>query len=971
MNYKELSSYRVIEEKRIDELGTDAVLMEHKKTKAKVVLFPNEEDNKVFYIGFRTPPTDSTGVAHIVEHSVLCGSAKYPVKDPFVELCKSSLNTFLNAMTFPDKTIYPVASCNDKDFSNLMDIYLDAVFYPNMHRNEKIFRQEGWHYEMESAESDLTLNGVVYSEMKGVYSSSEDIVREKIMEALYPDSIYGVESGGHPDVIPKLSYEDFLDFHSRYYHPSNSYIFLYGNMDMAEKLDYMDREYLSKFDYLELDSSIGMQKPFAPKDIVCEYPITEEEDLEENTYLSFNTIFDCDNSDRELYLALGVVENVLCSYPGAPLKQALIEKGIGSDISATFENGILQPYCSIMAYNAESSQKDEFVKTIEDTLRKVIKEGLDKKTLLACIINAEFSYREADFGSLPKGLVYGIQILDSWLYDSTAPFIHVECGDVFKSLKEKVNTDYFEKIIEKYILNNESRVVLTAVPKKGLAAEREKKLADELASYKNSLSEEEIEKIVLKTRELKEYQESEDSPENLAKIPKLTREDIGKKAKIINSIEDSIDGSTFVKQDLFTNGIGYVRIFFNMDDVPYDLYKYIRIFEYCFLKMNTKNFTYQDMYSEMKLYTGGMSFSSVAFLTGDEKKEQKCIFKIGTRFLYENMEDAFRLIKEVAFNTLYDDADRLKELLNEMYSRQKSFVSDNGHTIALNECVSCFDTSYALDKSVGGVKGLRFLQELTENFDERKDEVLSKLEELRKCIFRPENIMLNYISPLDEERNIRELFLDLKQNCFTCDVRKEKLYTELNKSGKAYKTSGQVQYVAFGGMYSDKYKYSGKMAALKMLLSYDYLWTNIRVKGGAYGCFFSMGRNNSFVFLSYRDPNLAGTLETFKKTAEYLKNVSVDETTLTGYIIGAIGELDTPRSPAMEGDRAMGDYLKRIPTSDTQKFRDELLSVTEEDIHDFAGCIEEIIKNGNLCVVGSESAINTNKELFTSIESIF
>ena len=460
MTVKDLKSYQILNEKYVKELNSEGILLEHKKTGARVFLLSNDDENKVFCIGFRTPPSDSTGVPHIMEHSVLCGSAKFPVKDPFVELVKGSLNTFLNAMTYPDKMVYPVASCNDKDFQNLMDVYMDAVLHPNIYKEEKIFRQEGWHYEMESADSPITVNGVVYNEMKGAFSSPEGVLDRYTQNTLYPDTCYTHESGGAPEVIPELTYEDFLNFHRKFYHPSNSFIYLYGNMDMEEKLEFIDSHYLSAFDSLAIDSQIRDQEAFAQvKDIQKNYPVSEDEGEEDNTYLSYNMVVG-EAADINLSLAFEVLDYALLSAPGAPLKQALLDAKIGKDIYGSFEDGIKQTYFSIVAKGANLSQKEEFVKVIRDTLTKIMEEGIDKKAVTAGINYYEFRFREADFSSYPKGLMYGLDILSSWLYDDTKPFCEVQLLEGFEFLKKaleegtmeyagKYSAPDYERIVDK------------------------------------------------------------------------------------------------------------------------------------------------------------------------------------------------------------------------------------------------------------------------------------------------------------------------------------------------------------------------------------------------------------------------------------------------------------------------------------------------------------------------------------------
>lgn len=442
MKAEQIQSYEILKEQEIPELNSQAVILRHKKSGARLFLLSNDDENKVFTIGFRTPPEDSTGLPHILEHSVLCGSRKFPAKDPFVELAKGSLNTFLNAMTYPDKTVYPVASCNDQDFQNLMDVYLDAVFYPNIYQNEKIFRQEGWHYELEEEDGELGLNGVVYNEMKGEFSSPESILDRFTRNVLFPDTCYAFESGGDPKEIPKLSYEQFLAFHRHYYHPSNSYIYLYGDMDREEKLKWLDEAYLSRFDAIEVDSEIRYQAPFeAPVEKTVYFPITEDQSEEEESYLSVNLVTGTD-LDKDLYVAFPILEYALISAPGAPLKQALLDAGIGNDVFGGYESGILQPYFSVAVKGAGAEKKEAFLAVVEKTLRKMAKEGVNRKALEAGINYYEFKYREADYGSFPKGLMYGLQCFDSWLYDESDPLMHLAYAETFRSLKAKAEEGY-------------------------------------------------------------------------------------------------------------------------------------------------------------------------------------------------------------------------------------------------------------------------------------------------------------------------------------------------------------------------------------------------------------------------------------------------------------------------------------------------------------------------------------------------
>ena len=819
MRLEELTAYEILERRNIDDLNSEGIVLKHKKTGARIALLSNDDDNKVFYIGFRTPPANSTGVAHIVEHTVLCGSKEFPVKDPFIELAKGSLNTFLNAMTFPDKTVYPVASCNDKDFQNLMHVYLDAVFYPNIHNEKKIFQQEGWHYELESADDELTINGVVYSEMKGAFSSPDDVLERDIMNSLFPDTAYGVESGGDPDVIPELSYEEFIAFHKSFYHPSNSYIYLYGDMDMAEKLQFIDEKYLSKFDELKIDSEIKKQSSFDEvKDIQIEYPISEAESEEENAYLSYNTIVG-DSLDKELYVAFQILDYAVSSAPGAPLKTALIDKGIGKDVYSVYENGIYQPYFSVIAKNTDADRKEEFVDTIESVLKDLIAKGLDKKSLAAAIQYFEFKYREADFGSYPKGLMYGLQVFDSWLYDDTKAFWHIEANETFAALKQKIDTGYFEGLLEKYIINNTHKSIVTAVPVKGLGDRKEESLAKKLAEYKSSLTSEEINTIIRETKELETYQETPDSKEALQTIPLLTREDMRKEIVPLSNKKEDIDGTPFIKHDIFTNGIGYVRLVFSADNISTDMLAYSGILKNVLGYMDTDKHTYGDLFNEIHLNTGGISSGFVLYDDVKEDGKYRVVFEVKTKVLYENMQKGFDLLEEILLHTDITDEKRLYEIIAESKSRMQSQLMTSSHSVAAMRAAGYFNESAALTDIMGGIPFYRLLEKIEKNFEDEKDKVIGTLQLMMKQLFRPENVLLGYTSPLDEEAGIRECFTAFKKKLYTEPVQKYERVVPVVKRNEGFQTSAQVQYVCRAGDFArNGLSYTGSLKVLRVIM---------------------------------------------------------------------------------------------------------------------------------------------------------
>ena len=973
MRIEDVAAYKVVEKRKINDLNSMSYLLEHKKTGARVALIGNDDNNKVFYIGFRTPPTDSTGVPHIIEHSVLCGSREFPVKDPFVELVKGSLNTFLNAMTYSDKTVYPVASCNDKDFQNLMHVYLDAVFYPNIYKEEKIFQQEGWHYEMESVEEPLTLNGVVYNEMKGAFSSPDDVHDREVLNSLYPDTAYGVESGGDPKAIPDLSYEEFLDFHGRYYHPSNSYIYLYGDMDMAEKLIWMDEHYLSHFDKIEIDSTLALQKPFDKPVTVCkDYPVMEGESLEDNTYLSYNAVVGT-SLDKELYYAMQIIDYAVCSASGAPLKLALIHKNIGTEVYSIYENGIYQPYFSIVAKNANAVQKDEFVATIEDELARIVKEGLDKKALLAGLNYYEFKYREADFGSYPKGLMYGLQMFDSWLYDDNMPFDMIEANAVFKFLREKIETDYYEQLIEKYLIHNNHKTVLVVSPKEGLTTKEEKELADKLEAYKATLSQEELQKIVEDTHALHAYQDAEETPENLEKIPMLTRADMKKEAEgFVNELRE-IEDTKVLFHNIHTNGIGYLRLVFDISDIPEELFAYIGIFKNVLGYVDTKNYAYGELYNEINIHTGGIGSAVNTYVNARNLEEYKLTFEVKTKVMYEELENAVGLLTEIMTTSDFSKEDRILEIVAEMKSRLQGNMTSAGHSLAAIRAMSYFSETAAISELVNGIPCLRLLEKLEADFDANKKELIEKLEMLAKCIFRPENLMVDFTSCEEGYEKMKPFVPVLKATLFTEPVVKEPFAITLAKKNEGFETSAQIQYVGRAGNYRKDggLSYTGALRVLKVILGYEYLWTNVRVKGGAYGCMCNFGKAGDSYFVSYRDPNLKKTMDTFEKTGDYLRGFTADERMMTKYIIGAISDLDIPMNPSAKGSRSSSAYLTNQTYEEIQQERDELLACTQEDIRALADYMDAIMKAEAVCVVGNGQAIEDNKEMFGTIENLF
>ena len=973
MDISKLAAYEQVSKQDLADIKSTGYILRHKKTGAKVMCIDNDDDNKVFYVGFRTPPEDSTGVPHIIEHSVLCGSKKYPAKDPFVELAKGSLNTFLNAMTYPDKTVYPVASCNDQDFKNLCDVYLDAVFHPNIYEREQIFKQEGWHYEMEDKDSPLTLNGVVYSEMKGAFSSPDDMLSRCVFDSLFPDTCYGVESGGDPDVIPELTYEQFLDFHRRYYHPSNSYIYLYGNMDFAERLDYIDKEYLSKYDHLDIDSAVACQKGFdKPRETVKDYPITNDESDKQNSYLSYNAVIST-SLDEKLYIAFQVLEYALLASPGAILKQALLDSGICKDVQSIYENGVFQPYFSIIIKNSDLSDKEKFVSIIEKVLKDVVAGGFDKKSLLAGINLYEFKFREADFGHYPKGLMYGLTCLDSWLYDDDRPFIHIEPLDTFSYLKEMVETDYFEKLTEKYLLNNPHASVVCLVPSKGLTAQKDKELAAKLDKQRSGMSDKEIDKLVEDTKALHRYQEEEDSEEVLKCIPLLKISDIKKEAEDFVNEKSSVAGKDVLYHDIFTNGIGYLTVSFELNKVPEELIPYVGILKAVLGMVNTKNYTYADLANEIFLNSGGISFGTGLYNNVDDCNRFVHHFELKAKILYDRLPFAFGIFREVIYTSDMSDKKRLYEIICMLKSRLQGAMMSGGHAVALHRALSSISPSENIAEKMGGIDFYRLIEAIEDDYDNRFNELSENLKKVSSLIFTKENLVLfDYTAQKDQYDLLSEEIVsfvddapDVHNEVRSCDFTSRKI-------SEGYKTSAKVQYVAKAGTYkSDELPYTGALRVLKVIMGYEYLWNQVRVVGGAYGCFGSFTRNGKVTFASYRDPNLKRTLEVYDRAVDYLKGFTASERDMTKYIIGTMSDMDFPLTPSAKGSRSRDAYLCGDSYEKIQKERDEILSCTDKDISALHRYIGKMKDDECICVLGGEEEIDKEKELFTKTQSLF
>ncbi len=967
--FKGCKNYKLIAKENLTDSNSVAFTLEHEKTKAKVVLIQNDDDNKAFIIGFRTPQFDSTGVPHILEHCCLCGSEKYPVKDAMTEVSKGSLNTFLNAYTYPDRTLYPVASCNDKDFQNLMSVYLDAVFHPNVLKEEKIFKQEGWRLELEDKDAPLEYNGVVYNEMKGAYSSPESALSSYILFSLFPDTQYGVESGGDPEVIPSLTYEAFCDFYNKLYHPSNSRIYLYGDMDFEEKLEYIDREYLSKFEYEEIDSRVLAQKPFSkPVRIEKYYSVSETETEEDSTFLTYNVVCS-DYTEPLANLVMSIINYALCSVPGAKLKQRLIDEGIGKDVYSEFSTDTASKTFSIIAQGANPEDEERFIKIIEATIKEIINEGFDKKTLEAAITCGEFSYREADFGYYPKGIAYGTMVFEAWLYSDDDIFTNLKQNEVYRLAREGIDTGLFEKYLKERILENNHKTIIIFKPKKGLDKEKDEALIKRLSDLKASLSDAELEKIIKDTKEFDKYQNQADSDEARATIPTLSIKDIKKEFNnCIYSIEE-VDGIKEIYSDLNTNGIIYYGLNFDITNLPKRLLPALSVLKSFFGMVNTKNYSYADLVNEINIHTGALNVGTNLFKSYIETDEYSLALDVRCKVLPDKIDESFRLVKEILFTSDFNDKKRIKELLETAKVRIEGYMISSGHAVAAGRAGASLSDSAAVYEIISGIGQYRFICDLLNHFDEKFDKLLSDIKEILDFAINKTSFDIS----LGCERKDKESF-DRAASKFIKTLKedtsvKEKVHICKTFGNEAFFCASQVQYVVLCGNYIKKAgcKYNGSIQVVRNILNTDYLWNEVRQKGGAYGCFCTLSPCGDCSFMSYRDPNLKDTFEAYKKVSDYIESFDGSKEDIERFIISTIGDYDSPMTPSMKATRAYNYYKTGITNEMKQKERDEILSTDKDKIKACAKHLRGILEYSSCSCVGGTEILKEEGTMFDKI----
>ncbi|WP_234120303.1 insulinase family protein [Clostridium hydrogenum] len=965
------SGFKLGKEMQIDEIKSKGRVFYHEKSGARLVSIENEDDNKTFSITFKTLPENSKGIPHILEHSVLCGSRKFPVKEPFVEILKGSLNTYLNAATYPDKTMYPVASRNHKDFRNLMDVYLDAVFYPNIYKYPEILMQEGWHYDIEGEDEKLHYKGVVYNEMKGVYSSPISVLLRKVDEVLFKDNTYGFDSGGNPDEITKLTYEEFIDFHKKFYHPSNSIIYLYGDVDLEKELKFINDEYLSYFNKMDIKNDIEMQKAFDKmEEREIEYSISNNEDEIDKTFFSLSF---CTGNilDNETNFGLEILESILLETASSPLKRAIIEANIGKDVFGAIDNSILQPTFSIILKDSNLPEKDKFKNLVFDVLKELSTKGIDRKLIEAVINAREFEMREADYDGFPKGLEYNEKILDRMLHGGE-PFENLKFEQMLAKIKAGIKDNYFEKLIEKYLLNNNHSVFITVKPKRGLEEENIQNLENELLKFKNELSKDELKEIIEKNDSLITRQETLDEKEDLDKIPMLSIEDINPKADYSEWEKYDEKGTTILYTPLNTKGISYINFYFDTTVVPDNMIGYVSLLSILIGRMSTSKYDFKDLSNEVNTHIGGVDFSVEPYGSVNEIDKYIPEFTVRTKVLDNKVPKLIELLLEIINNSIYDDFSRLRELISELKSRLDMSMQARAHRIASVRVASYYSQAFKYVELSSGIDFYNFIHDLDKNFEDKKANIYKNLKETSELIFDKNNLLVGYAGDKDSFANVQEQIRNFLGNIRNNAPKKNKYEFKLEKLNEGFTMASKVQYVAKGYNFKKlKFKNSGVLSVIKTIANYNYLWNKVRVQGGAYGVFSSFSATGNMSFCSYRDPNLTQTIEAFDSFYEYIDSFNEDDREITKYILGTISGLDMPLSNASKCERTVVHYLSGADIKYVQNIRDEILRTDASDIRKYSDLIHKCMEENCICAVGSEQKILENKAVFKNVISLF
>lgn len=946
--------FKLLEKRFVKEVNAECLYFEHEGSGARLLKIVADDANKTFSIAFKTDPETDAGTPHIMEHSVLNGSKHFPVKSPFDVLSQGSLNTFLNAMTGSDMTIYPVASMNDQDYFNLMHVYLDAVFYPLIYSEPKILKQEGWHYELTHPDSAIVYKGVVYNEMKGSFSSASRELYYQIGRNLFPENGYGFESGGYPTAIPQLTEEKFLAFHRRYYHPANSYIFLYGDADLEKELQFIDQEYLANFKKEDVRAHFEPQKPFtAMKRVNAFYASPDDEPTENQTWLALSCVAGR-GDDRALVMALQVLTEVLVNQESAPIRLALQEAGIGREVRASIDD-TQQNVVTITVQNANPADADRFLNIVLSELQKASEKGLDKMAVEGTINRMEFRLREGD--NAQKGLTYNFQALSGWFY-ADDPFKSLEYEKTLAEIKRSLTEPYLETVIRRELLDNPHSVLVVLEPKPGMEKENNRKVAEELAQYKATLTPEQLQQLVNETEELIAYQQREDTPEALATIPHLEIKDITPKAQWYTAEKKRLKNFDVLHYNTFSNGVVYVNFHFDVRTLPQELVPYAALLAEALGSLSTDKYEYGELDNLLNIHTGGFSVAFNTYL--ENRSDDKLLpkFTVSTKAMAGKTDKLFELSEEIIDHTRYADPERLKTVLTRHQSRLENAVKQNGFGYTMRRVESYFNQRGRFNELTSGLDYYWFVTDLTKNYEARSGEIIAKLQKTAQLLFNQQNLILGLTCSAQELPAVTAALGKLGKLMPSQKPAYQVWQLQPQKENEGITAASKVQYVLKGYNYKKLgYTWNGKMRVLGQILSTDWLQNQVRVIGGAYGGFSNIDANGTFLFASYRDPNLQKTIETYDNTPGYLKALDIDDKRMTRFIIGTVADLDYPLTPSQRGGNAVRRYFEKITQADLQSERDAVLATTVQDIRGFEKLVTDVLAQDAVCVYGNKEKI--------------